>query len=38
MLNIYYVWLDAFTIYAWVKSSEDKETQTVLHGFVEIVN
>ena len=30
--------IDIFTKYAWVKLLKDKKANTVLHGFVEIVN
>ena len=30
--------IDFFTKYAWVKPLKDKESKTVLNGFIEIVN
>ena len=37
MKSLLYV-IDVFTKYAWVKPLKDKKTETVLHGFNEIVN
>ena len=30
--------IDVFTKYAWIKSLKGKKVETVLHGFIEIVN
>ena len=39
VLNIHYdTETDDFTIYAWVKPLRYKRAETVLHGFIEIVN
>ena len=34
----YFLCVDIFTKYAWVKSLTDKESKTVLDGFTKIVN
>ena len=38
MLDIYYVVIDVFTIYAWIKPLKGKKVKTVLNSFIEIVN
>ena len=38
MLDIYYVVVDVFTIYAWVKPLKGKKVKSVLNSFIEIVN
>ena len=36
MLNVYYVFIDVFTKYAWVKPLKNKKNKTVLNTFMEM--
>ena len=38
MLNIYFVSVDVFTKFVWVKPLNNRKNKTVLNAFIELVN